>query len=368
MTANEALRDASIGHQVQLAKYTNNVVRRIIATLNRTDARLAAELQTALDGVNASNFKISRLESLLQSVREIQAGAYAALGEELTKELKEFAGYEADWQSLAIKDVLPVSVSVAAVSGPQVYAAAMARPFQGVILKGALKDLDELTSKRIRQAIAQGFVEGRTTEQIIRDIRGTHARGYADGLLERSRRDIEAIVRTAVSHTAGVAQDTMLGANADLVAAVVWSSTLDLRTSEGCRIRDGLKYEATTHKPIGHSIPWLGGPGRLHWRCRSSQYPVLKSWKELGIDLDGSANQASTRASLDGQVPAELNYAEWLRKQSKERQIEILGGKRAALMRDGGLKLEDMYSQKGQYLSLDDLRKSDAEAFKRAGL
>ncbi len=368
MSANEELRDASISHAVNLSRYTNNVVRRMIGVLKRSDARLADELRKALEGVSAGTFKAERLESLLVSVRKVINEAYATLGEELTAELKEFAGYEAQWQELAIKDVLPASVSVASVTGSQVYAAAMARPFQGVLLKGALKDLDQLTARKIRQAIAQGFVEGRTTDQIIRDVMGTKAKGYADGLLERSRRDVEAIVRTAVSHTAGVAQDEVMKANDDLVKAVVWSSTLDLRTSETCRVRDGKQYHPVTHKPIGHSLQWLGGPGRAHWRCRSSQVPVLKSWKELGIDLEGEANQASTRASLDGQVPAETTYAEWIRQQSSQRKIEILGPARARLLDEGGLKLEDLYSQRGEYLTLPQLRERDMAAFKRAGL
>jgi hypothetical protein len=37
-------------------------------------------------------------------------------------------------------------------------------------------------------------------------------------------------------------------------------------------------------------------------------------------------------------------------------------------MSEGNLPLERMYSQNGRYLTLDQLREKDAEAFKRAGL
>lgn len=47
--------------------------------------------------------------------------------------------------------------------------------------------------KNAKEAIAQGFVEGKTTDQIIRELRGTRAKGYIDGLIQKDRRDIEAV-------------------------------------------------------------------------------------------------------------------------------------------------------------------------------
>lgn len=363
-TANEEIQDRAIAHAVALERYSNNVVRRIMAVLGRSDARLSAELLKVMDKVGADNFSQTRLEALLTDVRKINKEAYALVKESLTSELKDLAAYEASWQAMTIEEAVPVAVNVAAVSGEQVYAAALKRPFQGVLLKGALDDVDAQTAKRIRQTIAQGIVEGRTTDQIVRDIRGTRAAKYKDGLLERSRRDVEAIVRTAIGHTAGMAQDMVMEANADIIKGVRWSSTLDTRTSPTCRPRDGKLYDPVTHKPIGHAFPWLAGPGRSHWRCRSASVPVLKGFKELGLD----PNIADTRASMDGQVPVELSYGEWLKKQSASRQVEVLGETRAKLFRDGGLKVEDMYSQRGQYLTLDELRERDKSAFTKAGI
>jgi hypothetical protein len=71
---------------------------------------------------------------------------------------------------------------------------------------------------------------------------------------------------------------------------------------------------------------------------------------------------------MDGKLPADTTYGQWLQEQSKERQIEQLGPTRAKLMRDGKLSMDDMYSSKGVFLTLDELRARDANAFKRAGL
>lgn len=367
-TANELLFDEAVRHQIALAGYSNQVVRRIIALLNRSDDRLYAELVTALASMDADSFTVQRLEALLGSFRALNAQAYAQVGLELRHELRDFLDYEVQYQAQALRSVLPAVVSVASVSAETAYAAALARPFQGLLLSGALADLEADKAKRVRIAIAQGFSESKTTAQIVREIRGTKAKGYADGIWEIDRRNAQAIVRTALGHMAGFAADRSNEANEDIIKAVRWSATLDLRTSEICRIRDSKLYEPVTHKPVGHSLPWLGGPRRAHWNCRSFQVPILKSFRELGIDLDGSANLAGDRASLDGQVPKEVSFSDWIKRQSASRQNEVLGPTRGALLRNGGLSLEDLYSTKGVYKTLDDLRQSDARAFAKAGL
>lgn len=368
MSANEELSDAATSHAVDLAGYSNGVVRRIIALLNRTDARLFYELTNALE--NMGTFSVQRLESLLISVRQLNAQAYQAVGEELTAEMRKLVEYEAGYQLSLFQSVIPAqvvaSVGVAAVQVELVYAAAMARPFQGRLLREWSESIEAGRMTRIRDTVRQGFIEQQTIDQIVRKVRGTKARGYSDGIIEIDRRGAEAVVRTAISHTAGFTRDRFYEANGDIIKAVVWVSTLDARTSSECRVRDGLKYGPIDHKPIGHSVPWLGGPGRLHWNCRSSSAPVTKSWRELGIDLDEM--DAGTRASMDGQVPAEQTYNQWLAKQSASRQDEVLGPTRGKLFRQGGLPMDRFYNDKGVFLDLPQLRERDARAFARAGL
>lgn len=151
--------------------------------------------------------------------------------------------------------------------------------------------------------------------------------------------------------------------NAELIKAIKWDATLDLRTSEICRPRDGKLYEPITHKPIGHKMPWLAGPGASHWNCRSASVPILKSARELGIDLDLDLNTGADRASMDGQVPKEITYSDWIKKQSYSRQVEVLGKTRADLLKQGKLTVEQLYSQRGEYLTIDELRQRNKSAF-----
>lgn len=370
-TANERLHDAAIDHAVDLQHYSNGVVQRIIATLNRTDAALFADLVAALERMPPEAFTVDRLEQLLFSVRQLNRQAFDAIGRELSDDLRDLTVYEADFQDGLFRHVLPgevvAQVGITPVNVEQVYAAAMSRPFQGVLLRGVLGDLEATRARRVRETIATGYVSNETTDQIVRKLRGTRALRYEDGIFNRSRQDVEAVVRTAIAHTSAFTRDRFHEANAEVVASVQWVSTLDNRTSQMCRIRDGKRYTQDTHRPIGHSIPWGAGPGELHWCCRSTSTAVTKSWKQLtGADIEEFS--PSTRASMDGQVPAETTYADWLGRQSAARQDEILGPTRGALFRKGGLSLDGFYNNKGAYLTLDELRQRNAVAFQRAGV
>jgi hypothetical protein len=369
-TVNEQLHDRAIGHAVDLQAYSNHALRRIISRLNKADAAIFEELLKALDRLAPDTFTVDRLESLLFSVRVLNRDAFEAIGRELTAELQDLVHYEAEFQYKSFDAAIPpeivAQVGIAPVVPEQVYAAAMARPFQGVLLRGVLSDLETTRAKRIRETIANGFVSNRTTDQIVRDLRGTRALKYEDGVFNRSRREVEAVVRTAVGHTAAFTRDRFEEANVALIKAVSWVSTLDSRTTQMCRIRDGLQYTRDTHKPIGHNIPWLAGPSRLHWCCRSISAPVAKSMRELGLPIEDFT--PSTRASMDGQVPASLTYAQWLEKQPAARQDEILGPTRGKLLRQGGLELTAFSNNQGQMLTLQQLRERNAAAFRKAGV
>ena len=369
MSVNEQLRDSEVTHQIRLHRYANGVVRRIVATLNRSDARIFAAIQDLADQIGT--FTATRLEQMLYAVRELNKEVFDTIGRELTPELHALVKYEAGYQHKLFQSVLPAQiqahVGVATVDVEQTYAAALARPFQGVLLNQALDGLADNRAKLIRQTLASGYVEGKTIDQMTRELRGTRTQGYADGLFNRSRNDTEAVVRTATSHYAAFTRQRFVQANQDLIAAQTWTSTLDGRTTEFCILRDGLEYTSDDPpKPVGHKLPWGGGPGAAHWNCRSCSTPITKSFRDLGIDIDEFS--PSTRASMNGQVPASQTYGEWLKKQPASVQDEVLGPTRGKLLRDGGLTVDRFANDRGKWLTLAELEQRDAQAFKRAGL
>lgn len=362
------LYDATVRHSIDLVRYSNGAVRRILALLNRVDADLADQLSRAMERLPASAFTVDRLDALLKDVRQLNADAYRQVSGALAVELRDLAAYEIGYQH-QLFDSLGIEYSTRGVTAGQAYAGAMARPFQGRLLKEWETGLEANRAQRLRDAVRMGYVEGQTNQQIVQRIRGTRAAGYADGLLEIDRRHAESLVRTAVGHTAGFARDRWYETNDDIIGALAWVSTLDSRTSHMCRLRDGLRFHPETHKPMGHAVPWGAGPGRLHWQCRSTSVPVLKGMEDEPLFGTRAAKDYKDSARGKGaQVRATTTYADWLQRQPATIQDDILGPTRAALFRRGGLELEGFYNDRGKYLTLDQLRSKDAAAFKRAGV
>ncbi|MCW2309711.1 phage head morphogenesis protein [Rhodobium gokarnense] len=354
-TASEKLLDASIRHHVFLQRYSTATARKIVALLNKADEDLVAKIQKYDPTAVTGEFSRKRLEKMLEAIRAINRDAYAQVKGTLNAELKDFAAYEAGFQARMIENAVPIALDIVQPSAAQLYAAVNARPFQGRLLKEYFSGLEAAVQARLRDAIRLGFVEGETIDQMVRRVRGTRANRFKDGILETNRRGAEAVVRTAVNHTATVARNEVYKANESVIKGVRWVATLDSRTTLICASRDGKVY------------PVDSGPRPpAHWNCRSTTTPVLKSWKEMGINLREAPE--GTRASLDGQVPASTTYGEWLRKQPKSVQEDVLGVTKAKLYRDGKLPIDRFVDRKGEELTLAELARKESDAFQRAGV
>lgn len=353
-TANEKLQTATIDHGHDIIRYQNQVVYKVIALLNRTDKDLFIQLTAALQQLPVSQFTVERLDSLLASVRQINAAAYQKIRHDLQTELADLVAYEQGYQAQLFQNTLPVTFEVATVPVAQVVSSAMARPFQGRLLSEWMAGLEAEKSAKIRDAIRIGYVEGQTIPEMVTRLRGTKAKQYQDGILEITRRNAETIVRTAVSHTANHTRQKFAEANDDLVKGIKWISTLDGKTSPICQSRDGKVY------------PVDSGPRPpAHPNCRSSTSYVLKSWKELGIDLKEFPE--GTRSSMSGQVPANVTYNEWLKGKDSTFQDKVLGPTRGKLFREG-MPVDRFVNKAGDRLTLGELRKRDAEYFRKAGI
>ncbi|OMK84479.1 hypothetical protein BFI36_16945 [Yersinia pestis subsp. microtus bv. Caucasica] len=368
-TINERLRDEVIAHSLFQSRYGAGVARKMVKVLNESDAELSARLIVAPDELNPNRVTVKRLESLLASVRQVNKQAVDAMYTSLSDELLDFAKHEVSYQLSLFDSLLPGPVlnhfPLASITKEQVYAAAMAQPFQGRLLRDWAENIEADRMTRIINTVKNGYLAGDTVEQMARKVRGTRARNYQDGAIEAGRKNVTAVVKTAVTHMAAVARDKFADNNSNIIDAKQWLSTLDNKTSHDCIIRDRLKY-TLEGKPIGHKIPYLQGPGRIHFCCRSMETLITKSWRELGIDIDEM--DEGTRASMDGQVPAGTTYSEWLQRQSYRRQVQVLGETRARLMQDGGMRTDEFFTDKGEWITLQQLRDIDGRAFSDAGL
>lgn len=362
---NTSVRDAVLAHLINQQRYANSEVRAMLRLLNSVDSDLFSRLGSALERVSPSSFTVKRLDAVLSGVWELNESAYRQLATRNAREMLALTKAELDFQKTMFDSLLPEGVPRVGLPGAdRVYAATNARPLQGRLMSKWWGSLASGRKNRIELSLRSGYVQGLTVDEMIRTLRGTRAQNYSDGLLQIDRNHAEAVVRTAVSHTAQVARAQFYERNSDLIKEEQWISTLDNRTTDLCIARDGKRYTAgLKHEPIGHKLPWLEGPGAIHWQCRSVSVPVIDAAETLGLDLP-----PLERASMNGVSAPGTTYKEWLAAQPVNIQDDVLGKTRGKLFREGKLPLDKFFNDKGELLTLEQLREKDSAAFRKAGV
>ncbi len=326
-------------HSHFLEQYFNSESDKLMPYLNRIAKRLRLEL-TVTENVRSR----AKIERLIAFTEKLVTSELTGFTDELSNQIELFAESEAEFAAASI-DLQDATFTTTLPSQTQLNAAVHARPFNNRLLKDYLKDFSAEQGKRVRDAVSMGFYEGKTTQEIVRGVIGTRSRKYKDGLLNVTRTSGERMVRTALAHTASVAKNKVFEDNDDLIPYYEWVSTLDGHTSPICQKRDGLV--------------WVVNKGPLppaHYNCRSTTSPLFKEDVKLVKNKLVKLDQGGKRASRGGPVSADLNYNDWLGKQSKEFQIGVLGKTKADLFRKGGLTLDKFVNNRDQTLTLDQLK------------
>lgn len=340
-SVNELIADRAIRHALYLERYKTQVVNEILTEFNRTLApELVAKIEKSLQTITARSKK---LQQLFKDNGDLVRAEYTAMEAKLYEQLRDYAKVESAWIIKTLESITPVAVDFVAPSANILKALVKNQPMEGALVKDWFDKLAKDTAFNVNRAIQNGMIEGEGIEDIVRRIKGTRAAQYTDGILNASRHNIRAVVRTSVSNVAHTARNETYASNSDVVKGIQWVSTLDSRTCLTCMNLDGKVFD------IGEK------PGVPHHNCRCSDSPILKSWKELGIDKDELP--PATRASMNGQVPETTTYNKWLKKQSSDIQDEALGAKRANLFRENKLSVGDFVNDENRPMKLIELEK-----------
>jgi len=332
-------KDVISRHAHFLEQYYNGQVNRFTPFLKRVAKRLREELLKTNTVISTK-----RIKAKLAFVEAVILEEYGAYTADFNEQLELFAQSEVEFAAgILEKDDV---VNVVLPSPHQTVAAINARPFDTKLLKEELADFTKSQVQIIRNAVSQGFYEGKTTQDIVREVIGTKARGFKDGQLNISRTKAERMVRTALNHTSTIAKEKIFSDNEDIVKYYEIIATLDSRTSPHCRKWDGYVFKI--------------GKGKLppfHPNCRTTTGPVLDEVVKL---KDGrfrkKEKEGGERASIKGPVSADLDYNDWLKQQSKSFQLDVLGKKRYELFAKGDLHMDKFVNDKNQVLTLAQLK------------
>ena len=191
---------------------------------------------------------------------------------------------------------------------------------------------------RINTKVKAGLAKGLSNDDIIRDVLKT---------TKITEHQAKTLTRTAITSTQTKALDKVMEDNKEIISGYMFTAILDGRTSSICSFHNGRVYPVDDYS---YRPP-------LHWNCRSTMVPVIKNKQELQALTSKNLKQRNLAkmqsADLDGNPSKIKDFGTWLRRQSTDTQIKLLGGERqAALFQSGRLKANEFISPQGKALSI----------------
>mgnify|MGYP000347565771 FL=1 len=195
---------------------------------------------------------------------------------------------------------------------------------------------------RIQTKVKAGLANGKPPKEIIADVMRT---------TKLTEAQASTLTRTAITSTQSAALNRVVLANKPLIKGYLFSAILDSRTSPICSHHNGKVYDVDDKRFVPP----------LHWNCRSTLIPVLKSKTELAEtdakEINKKALEKVKPELLTGVPPKRESFGEWLKRQTFDVQKSVLGGEdKANMFREGKLKYDQFITQTGKALSIQALR------------
>lgn len=390
-TANELWFDALVRHQVYLMRVSGSIRNDINGLLNATEQDMVDRIRAVLPGnTRLSPARLRKAESLIEQLKQIRTEVWIEVDGVWQDTMKNLTVTEVEQTNRMLKTVSPADLSTQLPTATKLKSLVKTRPFEGRVLGSWSKKIAADDISRIASQVRIGVVQGETTQQIARRIVGSAKLKGADGVTQITRRNAEAITRTAVNSFSNAAREMYFGENQDIFDKEVFVATLDGRTTPICMSLDGKRF------PVRE-----GAMPPMHFQCRSlrvaeingeligmrpakstTQGMMLKKYGEqsgLGKITNRSQLPRGHKGKYDvfargemrrmtGRVPSKVNYQTFLTHQSVAFQNDVLGPVRGKLFRKGGMSVDNFVDKSGKTIRLDQLADTDAAAFRAAGL
>ena len=205
--------------------------------------------------------------------------------------------------------------------------------------------LDSGVKNSILAALRQVGVEGKGTAEAVRRV----LLAATEEGMAMTRRQAVILTRTFIQTANVRAQEAVWAANHDIIKGYKRIEVLDTRICMACALADGAVYGVDEERP-----PLPAHPG-----CRGMWLPVVKTWRELGLDLDDTREHVRQWAirepgsigaggrKLENFGKTTENYSGWWRSLSPEdRDRTPIGPARRKLLESGAVQWDDLWDRK----------------------
>ena len=356
---------------IDLNRYSNSVARRIINSYNDLISDAVNQLRT-IDEL-AAPVTAARLRGILAQLKD-SLGTWAGSSTETTAiELQGIAQLQSEFVTEQLRRALPPGVrnavntveispqfaqsvvttdptqlnvvalsddlyksvygaeALATQAGTGTFGLTAARGAtitlpNGEVISKAFRGIAVDQAEQFSQVVRNGLLAGETTPSIAKRLIGSLQFGEDAKTVKQliaaggqstavANNQVVALVRTSINQVANTASQQVYQSNQDITKKYRYVATLDSRTSSICRALDGREFEYGR----GPTPP-------QHFNCRSTTVPVI-DYDQLSRDFDFKVEppSAGKRAAAGGMVTAGTTYGDWLAKQPRATQAEVLG-------------------------------------------
>jgi len=353
-TINNDLYDRSIGHALDARSFENSVVTQHKGIIE--DFR--KDLRKASSGVDF--YKAKERKNFLAAFEKKNAKLISSLSNSAAEEIRDYARAAVDFQVSSIEkgykqhassifkvkrprtnDILNDIVGTNIYEDGKDKSTGMRQQYNR-IGKGQLL--------RVNTALKNGLKDGLSNDEIIAKLM------KSTKLTEAQARTL---VRTGITNAQTKSFIASMQSNSAVIKGYRFTATLDSRTSRICAHHDGTVYGL-------EDTQWFPP---LHWNCRSTVTPVVKSFEELldekpdGVKLQVLRKLKPKQVkALRGYPPERETFDRWLRRQPHETKLKILEtDDNIELFQSNNLPLNNMLNNKGKLHTIAKLRKLDKE-------
>lgn len=285
--------DYTLLSSVRLERFSESLRLRIIALLKQAEKSIYDEIiKIDPTATQSTNWKKARMARLSKQIDNILTEKYTEIKDDVDTKLKELSVLEATYFAKALNNIMGVDLFQVTLTPEFLQSIVDNTLIQGGPIKDWFNTQAQNAKQRLSRTLAEavhksnvlqiGQVKGESVQELTTAVKGVAVDGKF-GVLNMSRREAEALVRTSVLQVANQARMAMFMKNTDLLKGWQLVAVLDDRTTEFCRAADGGQYDINW-SPIEGTRIAVDGPPPYHWQCFiDGKTPIYTSegWKAI---------------------------------------------------------------------------------------
>lgn len=349
-----SLYDESVRHGLDTMRRAEATREKVVANLEYLSQQLERKIK--LGGLTEA--QSARTRKLLSDTSNTIFSAYTTNQQLLQNDLRAIAQLEGKSYPNVLNKAFRRKLARVTLSDSGLKTLADRTLILGAPAKDWWSQQGNRLSLSFATQIRVGIAAGENLNQLVARVRGretgrtrtlTDASGRrvrvadtAGGIMDATRAQATALVRTAYMSVVNSIVFSVLYGNRSLFEAVMSVAVLDNATTILCRARDGAKWDfngdPTDDSPVQIKFP---GAPPWHFNCRSILVPVPK--------------RAADEADEEDDRPR--TYEAWLKEQDEDTQKEIMGEERWKLWQSGKLSLSQLVDPSGRAIPIPTLKR-----------